>query len=108
MAIIMRYTGCRFGELVPAMRQSVRERRPHPSLPRKRGRVRVGAPLFQAVRAVYLTAQRAHAIMVGDVEYPYAPRGVPYSAETASSGREIGVVGAADRDAAVFLFDDRQ
>jgi len=46
--------------------------------------------------------------MVGRVENPYTPRGVPYSAESTGSGREIRVVRAADRDAAVFLFDDRQ
>src|SRR5208283_4946157 len=54
-----------------------------------------------------LAAQQPHAIMVARVEDPHAPRRIPYPAETAGSGRETGVVRAADRDAAVLL-DDRQ
>jgi hypothetical protein len=46
--------------------------------------------------------------MIGGVKHPYAPCGVPYSAETAGSGREIRMVRTADRDAAVLLIDDRQ
>ena len=65
-------------------------------------------PIFERVSAVDLTAQRPHAIMVARVEDPDAPPGVPYSTETAGPGREIGVVGTADRDAAVLLFDDQQ
>jgi hypothetical protein len=46
--------------------------------------------------------------MVGGVKYPYAACGVPYSAEVAGSGREMGVVRAADGDAAVLLLDDQR
>jgi hypothetical protein len=96
MAEVVRHSGFAFGELVPAASHGDRERR---------------RPVFAIsppVRAVYLTAQRPHAVIVGGVKHPYALRGVPYPAESAGSGREIRVIGAADRDAAVLLFDDRQ
>jgi hypothetical protein len=64
--------------------------------------------VFLKVGAINLTAQQPHAIMVGRVEDPHAPRGIPYPAEAAGSGREIRVIWAADRDAAVLLFNDRE
>jgi hypothetical protein len=96
MAVIVRHSGHRFGELIPAVPYGVRERS---------GPV---FPIFLLARAVYLAAQRSHAIMIAGVKHPYAPCGVPYSAEAAGFGWEIRVVRAADRDAAVLLFDDRQ
>jgi hypothetical protein len=107
----MRHSGYRFSELIPAVPHSVWERSPHSSLPRNprvkpgEGRVREETTV---VRAVYLPAQRLDAIKIGGVKHPYAPCGVPYSAETAGSGREIRMVRTADRDAAVLLIDDRQ
>src|SRR6516164_8258255 len=104
----MRDTGQRFGEFVPAVPHRVRKQRPHPSLPRKRGRVREGATIFLIVCAVYFAAQRPHAIMVARVEDPDAPLFVPYSTEAAGSCREIWVVRTSNCDAAIRLFNDRQ
>src|SRR5215475_9947616 len=72
--VIVRHSA--FGELIPAMPHGVRERS-HPAF-----------ALFLAVRAVYLETKRPYAIMVAYVEDPYAPRGVPYPAKAAGSGRE--------------------
>src|SRR6266481_7479907 len=94
MAIVMRHGWRAFGELVPPVRHGARERSR-----------RVSA-VFRPVCAVYLTAQRPHALMVGRIEEPHALRGIPDSAQTAGSRRETGMIGTADRDAAV-LFNKR-
>jgi hypothetical protein len=46
--------------------------------------------------------------MVTRVKDPHAAYSVPYPAETTGSGWEIRMIRAADREAAVLLFNDRQ
>src|SRR5690348_8952012 len=95
MPVIMRYSAA-FGELVPAMPHSVREIS------------RPALAVSVAVGAVDLEAQALYAVMVACIEDPHAPRGVPYSAEAAGFGREGRMVGTANRNAAVLLFNDRE
>src|SRR6516165_9833498 len=96
MAIVVRHSRRRFREPLRVMTHGLRERS------------RPGRTSFFTICAVYLTAQRPHVILVAGIEDPYAPRGVPHSAEAASPEREIRVVGTADSNAAVLLFDDQR
>lgn len=96
MTVIVRPGGS-FGELVavPATHRGVRER----------GRTVFAA--FRPVRAVYLSAQRCYPVLLGGVEDPYVPDGIPFAAKAACPGRKIGVVRRADDDMAV-SFHDRE
>jgi hypothetical protein len=94
VAVIVRPSGP-FGELiaVPATRRGVRER---------------GRPVFagfRPVRAVNLSAQRRYPVLLGGVEHPYVPDGIPFAAKAACPRRKIGVVRRADDDMAVSLHD---
>ena len=77
-------------------------------MPGRGGNGAVALCHFRIVGAVDLTAQRSDAVGIGRVEQPDAPCRVPYAAQTAGSGREFGMIRAAERDAPIRLFDNHQ